>query len=173
MLQHTSSDAEGHLSAVRGEITEWSFTSTNTTGMGMAWASISYQTKDFGEKGVWILGQKLWSQCKSINLQRVPMEVNTTIQTVCTLRVHGEYRTDLDSSGTMGFRTVIPAQWWWATSRAVHGCWNVPRCSWIPTSSLGHREGHGPYTVFTNSHRALELQVLAKLSSWLSSSSML
>lgn len=32
MLQHTSSDAEGHLPAVREEITGWSFTSTNTTG---------------------------------------------------------------------------------------------------------------------------------------------
>lgn len=40
------------------------------------------------------------------------MEVNVTVQTVCTLRVHGEYRTDLDSSGTMEFRTVIPAQGW-------------------------------------------------------------
>lgn len=30
---------------------------------------------------------------------------------------------------------------------------------------------HGPYTVFTNSHRALELQTPAKLSSWPSSSS--
>lgn len=67
--------------------------------------------------------------------------------------------------------SVIPAQGWWATSRAAHGCWSTPQCSLIPTNSLGHREGHGPYTVFKNSHRALEWQTAAKLSSWLFSSS--
>lgn len=30
----------------------------------------------------------------------------------CTLRVHEGYRADLDSSGTMEFRRVIPAHWW-------------------------------------------------------------
>lgn len=76
---------------------------------------------------------------------------------------------ELDCSGTMEFRRVIPAHWWWATSWAAHGCWRALQCSLIPTNSLGHREG--PYTVFTNSHRALELQTSAKLTSWSPSSS--
>lgn len=104
----------------------------------MAHASMSYQTKDFGEKVIRIPRQNLWSQFKSINLQPVPTEVNVTVRTVCTPRVHGEYRIDLDSIGTMEFRTVVLAQWWWVMSRAAHGCWRAPQCSLIPTNSLGH-----------------------------------